>query len=283
MAFMGMFIIGIFIVMAISMMIFLTVAIILKIVGKKKDSPRMKLVGNIFLVLSIVLAIPVVSVTKSVIESSLFAKITFEDGTEKKVLKNKTNRLVKLASSVDEIDYKELEKLLEDEPDLIYYLDTNGEGIIDYGLENGDYELIKFALKHGAEFDSKVRYDGGIDAQNSMHFFLNERAGGEITDEHIKILKLLFDNKVSTDIKVLDKSRHSNILGSATWVVLYNDERVTDTEIEFIQVFRDNGIKEDSKLLLYEDIQDSVVNYDCEQLKKDDNYYKLIEMVGYKY
>ena len=99
--------------------------------------------------------------------------------------------------------------------------------------------------------------------------------------DDIEIITLLFENGADTSYKFRNKvDLYSNPFGMAVWGILYNDSVVTDDELEFIQVIIDNGITHDNKLVLREELRtyDDNPHY----VKKDDNYYLLMEMIENK-
>lgn len=281
MAFIGMVFIVIFLIIVVFMMVFLVTSIILKSIGKKKNRPSICAIGNIFLAISVILAIPVVIVLGNIIHNSIYEKIILPDGNYVYVSEKDINRMKELVLLEDEgID--ELVELLNEEANLVYYLDVNREGILDYGLESGNYDLVEVAVAYGAKFDDANRYEHMAYVHNSMDFYLENIIGREISYEDIEILRLMFNNKVSMEYEPAYQGVYSNLFGKAIWSVLYNDESVTDIEIEFIQVFIDNGFSEDDMLLLYDE-KPSNISFSPEynaDVVRDDNYYFLVEMIG---
>ena len=273
MAFIGMVFVAIFFMMAIMMILILITAFILKFVGKRKQSRRMRIVGNVLLVIGFVLAIPVVFVIGNIVYKSKYEEVYMPDGKTAHVSKKYIERMNEIIFMNDE-DMDALVELLDEEPKLIYYLDDNLKGILEYGLENGDYELVEIAIEHGAIFDNPNRYDHMAYEDNSMDFYLSSIFERTLTSEDIDIITLMFDSNVSMDYSMRYNSRYSNLYGKAVWLVLNNDEYVTDTEIEFIHKFIENGFSEDDKLNLYDENSES-----NRAVVKDDNYYLLMKMI----
>ena len=274
MAFIGMVFVAIFFMMAIMMILILITAFILKFVGKRKQSRRMRIVGNILLVIGFVLAIPVVFVIGNIVYKSKYEEVYMPDGKTAHVSKKYIEKMNEIIFMNDE-DMDALVELLDEEPKLIYYLDDNLKGILEYGLENGDYELVEIAIEHGAIFDNPNRYDHMAYEDNSMDFYLSSIFERTLTSEDIDIITLMFDSNVSMDYSMRYNSRYSNLYGKAVWLVLNNDEYVTETEIEFIHKFIENGFSEDDKLNLYDENSES-----NRAVVKDDNYYLLMKMIG---
>lgn len=274
MAFIGMVFVAIFFMMAIMMILILITAFILKFVGKRKQSRRMRIVGNVLLVIGFVLAIPVVFVIGNIVYKSKYEEVYMPDGKTAHVSKKYIEKMNEIIFINDE-DMDALVELLDEEPKLIYYLDDNLKGILEYGLENGDYELVEIAIEHGAIFDNPNRYDHMAYEDNSMDFYLSSIFERTLTSEDIDIITLMFDSNVSMDYSMRYSSRYSNLYGKAVWLVLNNDEYVTETEIEFIHKFIENGFSEDDKLNLYDENSES-----NRAVVKDDNYYLLMKMIG---
>lgn len=274
MAFIGMVFVAIFFMMAIMMILILITAFILKFVGKRKQSRRMRIVGNVLLVIGFVLAIPVVFVIGNIVYKSKYEEVYMPDGKTAHVSKKYIEKMNEIIFMNDE-DMDALVELLDEEPKLIYYLDDNLKGILEYGLENGDYELVEIAIEHGAIFDNPNRYDHMAYEDNSMDFYLSSIFERTLTSEDIDIITLMFDSNVSMDYSMRYSSRYSNLYGKAVWLVLNNDEYVTETEIEFIHKFIENGFSEDDKLNLYDENSES-----NRAVVKDDNYYLLMKMIG---
>ncbi len=104
----------------------------------------------------------------------------------------------------------------------------------------------------------------------------------DVADGDIKILKMMFEKKTSTK-ESGGNEFISNIFGQAVWSVLYNDEYVTEKELEYLQVYIDNGISSDPKLVLLEEMPEEDKPYNLvnsQYVEKDENYYKLMKMIG---
>lgn len=101
-----------------------------------------------------------------------------------------------------------------------------------------------------------------------------------MTSDDVEILELMFDTNASTYYEDRVPMVYSNMFGKAAWAVLYNDEFVTDEEIEFMQVFINHGLSTDDSLLLFEEKPFSLECHLDFEIVKDDNYYLLMEMIG---
>lgn len=277
----GVIAIIIFLTIIIFMIVFAIVAVILKIYGKKKDNRILRIIGNVCLILSVLSAIPVVLVIAYVIFTSAFDKVSLPNGSTAYVSVRDVTKMRKLAENGSDEAIAQLNRLLNRSENLVYYHDINRKSILDYGLESGNAGVVYTAINHGVLLDNPERYAHMSYVDNSMEFYIKNIIGRGVTNDDIEIIKLLFEQGASTEYKK-DSELYSNMLGIATWSVLYNDERVTNTEIEFIQVFIDNGITTDRQLILWEDVPGNYY-FSSEfhgNVVRDDNYYVLMETIG---
>lgn len=282
MAFAGMFIglifLVIFVLLIIAAIAFGITAIVLKIVGKVKDNRKIKTTGNVFLTLSIISITPIVLFTGYLKFNSTFAPIHLPNGGLRYASCKTSFGMIDLAYDGSDEAIAEIEKLLDKNPNLVYFHDNNRMSILDVGLKNGNAKLVRTAIEHGAVIDNPERYERMAYVETSMEEYLKNMMGRDFTRDDIEIITLLFENGADTSYKFRNKVDHySNPFGMAIWSVLYNDSVVTDDELEFIQVIIDNGITHDNELVLREELctYDDNPHY----VKKDNNYYLLMEII----
>jgi hypothetical protein len=283
MAFIGMVFVGIalaiFCVICFLMIVFFTLAIIFKTIGKKKDSRKLRITGNVFLGLGIVFSIPIILVIVGIIFNRYFEKVDMPDGSTRVVLSSTIKKMNALCEDGSNEAVEALSKLLDHHQALVYYYDVNYKSVLDQGLLSGNVGIVKTALEHGAVLDDPNKYDHMAYDHSSMELFITSRRSQTITAGDVEVLKLLFEKGAATSCDRCRSSCYSNYLGEAAWMVLYNDGIVTDTEMDFMQVFIDNGITSDSGFRLYGEsgIYDSWVHSD---VVMDENYDALLDMVG---
>lgn len=257
MAFMGMVFGTIFIILLMIhiflMLIFFVLTAVLKIVGRKKENKKIKIAGNVFFVLGIMFAVPIIAMIIYFVFHAIFTTVTLPDGKTKYVFTRNISAMNSYVETPDENSLNELEKLLEKNSSLVFYHDINRKSILDDGLETGNVDIVRIALEHGAIFDNPQRYDHMAYVANSMDYYLGSCIGRSITEDDIEIVEMMFENNVSTELKKSSEI-YSNMFGKAVWAVLYNDEAVTDIELEFIRVFVDNGLSSDTELLLMDEV-----------------------------
>lgn len=282
MAFIGLVFIGIFIVLLIIdlflMRKFFTLAAGFKIAGREKQNKKKKIAGNVFLALGILFAMPFVAISISLVFHACFTAVTLPDGETKYVSKRDVIVMRLYVTYPSENSINALEKLLDNNSSLIYHY-VNRESILDKGLQIGNSDIVRIALEHGAIFDNPEKYEHMAYVASSMEDYLGYCSVRAITEDDIEIVEMMFENNASTALK---KPRlYSNVFGKAVWVVLYNDEPVTDTELDFLQVFIDHGFSSDRWLLLAEE---APVGYSFSdeyyEKTKDSNYDRLMEIIG---
>lgn len=284
MAFAGMFIGTILLIIVVTVIIvaiaFGITAIILKIIGKAKDNKKLKVAGNVFLVLSIVNIAPIIIFAGYLTYKSMFAEVVLPDGKTKNVSISSANRIINLAQDGSDEAITEIEKLLDKNPNLVYFHDINRRSILDVGLKNGNAKLVRTAIEHGAVIDNPERYEHMAYDKTSMEEYLENMIWRDFTRDDIEIITLLFENGADTSYK-LKIHYYSNAFGMAVWGILYNDGVVTNDELEFMQVIIDNGVTHDNELILMEDLSSNYHFSDehCRNVRKDDNYYLLMEMI----
>lgn len=289
MAFAGMIFVAVFLALILGllffMLIFIILSIILKRKGRKKNSRKLKIAGNVVLVLGILCAIPVAVIAWNIIWGHYFREVTLPDETTKWVSVKDLNRMWELVESDDTVDISELEKLVKKSPELVHYLDANRRCLLEHGLEAGSFETVELALEYGASFDNPERYEHMAYVDCSMDEYMGMVSYRSITEDDLKILNKMFEVGAKSDYTELKPRVYSNAFGQAVWAVLYNDESVTDLEIEFLQVLVDNGLDEDEHLVLYEEKGNNISYSDSEHyegVKKDGNYEAVMKLMGRK-
>lgn len=243
----------IFIIHISTMTLFFSLAIVLKIVGKLKDSKKLKKAGTVFLVLGILLAAPIIAFVLYFAFQSIFWMVTHPDGDTEYVRSRDVSAMWSYAENPDPDSIKALEELLDKDSRLVFWHDSNRYSVLDIGLQVGSADVVRVALEHGAIFDNPERYDHMAYVSTSMDYYLNICVERSITEDDVKIAEMMFENNASTELK-RPRDYFSNVFGKAVWAVLYNDDAVTDTELEFIRVFIDNGYSSDTDFLLLEDV-----------------------------
>lgn len=288
MAFIGMVFATIFIILLIIYILliltFFILTVVLKSVSRKKENKKFKIAGNVFLVLGIMFSVPMIAMIIIFASHVVFMAVTLPDGETTYVPTWYISAMDSYVKNPTENSINALEKLLDKNSSLVFYHDINLESILDDGLKTGNADIVRIALEHGAIFDNPERYDHMSYVANSMDDYLENCIGRSITGDDIEIVEMMFENDVSTELKnsLGYYSYYSNAFGKAIWAVLYNDDTVTDTEIEFIQIFVDNGLSSDTALLLMEELPSHYYfgpKYHAD-VARDSNYNQLMDIIG---
>lgn len=272
------------VVLAFLALVFFTVAIILKVIGKHKDKKGLRITGNVFLAFGILNIVPVLLVVFFIIFNLTFTSVTRPDGSKAYVSSSKVNEMNNLIAENSDNSIDELEQLLSDNPNLVYYLDANLDGVLEKGWKTGNARIVEIALENGAVFDNPQKYEHMAHAHGSIEDYLSYLLERSLTDDDVRIIELMFENNASTDTRRTYNGEgvYSNLFGEAVWNLLYNDETVTDTELAFLQVFIDNGLSSDDYILLHWDIPSNYhfspdIHFD---VLKDDNYHEVMTIIG---
>lgn len=290
MAFMGMVFGAIFIVILLTVLgivgLCLVIGIICKIVGKIKDSKGARIAGTVFLIIALVLIAPVIALFAYGYFKTAFVEVNMPDGSTERVYVKTVNRfrdnLIGYIDTGDEEYFENLESMIDDDEALLYYRDNNHRSILEYGLDAGNAEIVEYALDRGSEADSKERFEIMAYVECTWDEYLDWVANRPVTEGDVRIAQMLFDENCDTSFDT-GVPYYSNIFGKAVWAVLYNDDTVTDTEIEFLQVFIDNGWDSDPCVM---PVYDAPSNYyfgpeTHEDVARDDNYYYVFDIAGF--
>ena len=284
MAFMGMMIgLGAFIIFCGIVLLMLGafgLTLILKIINRKKQDRKLKIVSNILLVFGILFELPVIAIIGFLTFEKYYTKVNLPNGDTKYVRRSDVKDMQKYAKDGDA---DELDRLLDKKGELIYSLDANYDSVLDYGLINGDAGIVEVAIDHGAVFDDPKKYDHMAYVTCSMEAYLNSCINHSITQDDVKIITLMFEKGAKTELKSLyENAGYSNVLGKAAWAVLYNDDTVTDTELEFLQVIADNGFPQDSGFVTIDELPSNhhVSSSYRRDVVRDDNYFSVMKIVG---
>ena len=290
MAFMGMVFGAIFIVILLTVLgivgLCLVIGIICKIVGKIKDSKGARIAGTVFLIIALVLIAPVIALFAYGYFKTAFIEVNMPDGSTEKVYYKTVNRfrdnLIGYIDTGDEEYFENLESMIDDDEALLYYRDNNHRSILEYGLDAGNAEIVEYALDRGSEADSQERFEIMAYVECTWDEYLDWVANRPVTEGDVRIAQMLFDENCDTSFDT-GVPYYSNIFGKAVWAVLYNDDTVTDTEIEFLQVFIDNGWDSDPCVM---PVYDAPSNYyfgpeTHQDVARDDNYYYVFDIAGF--
>lgn len=290
MAFMGMvfgaLIIGILLTIFAIVGVCLLLGIILKIVGRAKNSKGARIAGTVFFVIALVLIAPVIALFTWGYFKTAFIEVNMPDGNTVKLHHSVTTEfrdtILAYIDNGNEEDYEAVESMIDENEALVYYRDGNFRGILEFGIDAGNADIVRLALESGAPVDCPDRYDVMSSYHSTWLEYLDETALRTVTEDDIEIAQMLFDADCDTELPQDRVPYYSNLFGRAVWVILYNDETVSDTEMEFLQVFIDHGFDSDSSFMPVYDVPSNYLfgPETHEDVERNDNYYEVLDMTA---
>ena len=251
MAFAGMFLGAVFVIIIIAAYVIAFIELIIGIVlaCKKKKVPAI-----ILFVLSAIPAVLTVIAVAIFGYQSMYSKFDTYDGKQVTI---STRDSQAMREFIKEDDMTGLDDLLDKHPELIYYQDVNHETLLEYGLHDHNVEIMQIAIDHGAEFDAEptfinLRYSCSL--QNFFRYdywsFITGQSPdqpklieGETTDEMIDAARFAVDHGASTVWKA-PAGTYTFADSVENWIK--SDNKITDKDKEFLQYAREvspfNGV-----------------------------------------
>ena len=138
--------------------------------------------------------------------------------------------IAKYEKCLDEGDNDGMRKLIEKHPEMIYYYDVNRVTLLDYGMYNLDVELMQIAIDNGAIFDDPLTYDHLL-FENSFESFFEQldypdwerevtHKAGETTDEMIATVEIMINHGASLEYENAYEYEYQNFYEEAeVWVM----------------------------------------------------------------
>lgn len=242
MAFMGIMIMGIILMVILGIIIFTIVTLIIGLVNKKKH----KILSRVMLILSGVGALCLTGIL-------LFIFIPRPEviETPNGEVKVKQSIIEDYKSCLDNGDLVGLKELLDEEPALVYYSDANRVTMIDYGMYNTDIEMMQLAWDYGATFDNPITYEHLL-FDNSAHSFfvrldypdwekevLHEK--GVTTEDIIATVEFMIDHGAELTYSEDTNGYTGNFYDDALWWVMLDNVQ-SDLDKELLEVIEE-GMK----------------------------------------
>ena len=207
MAFAGMFLAAIFIIIAV---IVYAIALVELIVGIILLCKKKKVPGIILLVLSTIPAIVTIVFVLVNVFQNQFREFETYDGNTVTVNMSYVNRMYDL---LREKNMDGLDELLDKHPELIYYQDINHVTLLEFGVRSCSIDVMEIAYDHGARFDEETVFEHLV-MDHSLESFADETywnfiysydddfepwiVPGETTDEIIEAAKFAVDHGAET-------------------------------------------------------------------------------------
>lgn len=226
MAFMGMVIAGMALMIvgtiAFLMILFLIIGIVLKVAKKKKASIVMFVLSGVdFLILASVAVL---------IFGPHRVEVETPDGTGYV----RTTQTKHLSDMIAEGDISDISSYLDRHPNLVFYM-KNGKTILENALENNDIELAQCALDHGAEFDAEFVYDHLVYEGSFERYFISLWRQS-ITDMDIETVRFMLENGAD-----VHKSRRNKDVLCYAIELICSDWSIGDNDRELIELLIGGG------------------------------------------
>lgn len=243
MAFIGMLIVGVILIV----LFFTFIAgIVSLIIGLKQKKRNKKVSKILFAVSGVCFGILLIVIVLAIIPKS----VTVETKNGKAIIK--PSWIKEYDRCLDENDIAGLRNLVDKHPDMIYYYDQNRVMLLDYGLYNCNIDIMTIAIEHGAVFDEPLRYEHMVFYTSFDSFFSNldyptwEKGSdeltkkGETTDEMITAIAFAIENGAAVRWEVNNgEYENDNLFDKAyNWVNL--DETVSDKDMELLMLIADS-------------------------------------------
>lgn len=242
MAFAGMMIVGLILVLLCTLagigIITLIAGIVLRVKKHKKASTVLFCISG-FLLGSVLVVVILAVMPKSKTVSTPSGEAVI-----------KPSWIKKYENCIETHNIEELRKLVDKHPDLVYYYDQNYVMLLDYGLYNCDIAIMRIALDHGAVFDEPLRYDHMV-FYSSLDSFFSEldypdweknseelTVKGEASDKMIEAVKFAIDNGAKLKWEVNHEDQCDNFYDIAVnWVNI--DGVISEKDEELLEVIRE--------------------------------------------
>lgn len=236
MAFMGMFIIFIAMLLIGGLIVTMFASLIIGIVTRKKKPILSRVLlcisGAIFLLFAGVITYIAMPKPKT-IETPEGEKTIMSDVKEDYL------------QAVKGSDYDTVDSLLTKYPELVYCLDVNSLDALQYFADNDDLDGVQLLLDHGARFDNGVTLKHRI-SEYAIKDYFNYQNTTRTPEGMVKMLKLMTDN--GADVNYTNAVHSSNI--SALFDVMYRvieDDKIDDGELEAVRVITAAGVDKTKK------------------------------------
>lgn len=239
MAFAGLMIVGLILIilgaLTVLGMIALFIGIILRVKKHKKAS------GILFCISGVMLG----SVLIVIILAVMPKPITISTPSGEAVIR--PSWIEKYEECLETHDMEELRRLVDKHPEMVYYYDGNYVMLLDYGLYNCDIDIMQIALDHGAVFDEPLRYEHMVFYSSFDSFFSEldypdwEKSSeeltvrGETTDKMMKAIEFAMDNGAKLKWKTNHDYQEDNFFDKAlAWV--NEDGVISEKDMELLEM-----------------------------------------------
>lgn len=230
MAFMGMVIAAIFILLVLGLFTTMIVMFIIGMVLRKKKKITSCVLLTISGIIFVLFAVGIIS---------LIIPKDVEIETPEGIMTVKSNITKKYENAVYDDDLETVDSLLTQYPTLLYKLDMNSLDALQYYANNNNIDGVKCLLKHGAYFDNGVTLQKRITEYALSDYFgsINDSSDRETTEE---MLKLMIDNGANVNYdNAVYSSNVGAIFNAVYWIC--SDSKIDDTEVDIVELIVESG------------------------------------------
>ena len=242
MAFAGMFLGTVFLILII---VIYAIALIELIVGIVLLIKKRKVPGIVLLVLSALPAVVTVIVLAVVCYKAEYPSYdTYDGGTVS--VRMEDARIMK--NIIRSGDMEGLDEFLDKHPELIYYQDNNHETLLEYGLHDRNVEIMQIAMDHGAKFDAEPTFRFLVYSRSLENFFDREYQTfvmsrvpdtddgyGVTTDEMIDAARFAVEHGADTS---WDTNTGHWTFADSVELWINGDNEISDKDGEFLEYAR---------------------------------------------
>lgn len=140
--------------------------------------------------------------------------------------------------AVHQRDFHTVDSLLTENPMLMYCLDENSLDALQYYAEYNDFEGVQLLLDHGAYFDNGVTLSHRITEYAIADYFNHAKNSG---DDVIKMLKIMIDNGADVNYTNAVYTQNVSALFNVTyWAV--SDDKIDEKELEAVRLVTAAGV-----------------------------------------
>lgn len=148
-----------------------------------------------------------------------------------------TKIVSELEESIENGDMENVDVILDEYPELIYYADVNHTSFLHKAILSGNVDVAECIIEHGAEFDDEFFLDHLIFDYSFEYYFANLEKG-ENSDNIYEVVQFMLEN--GAEVEYEGNNTTPNVLFQAIWWICYDGE-ISDNDIVLLGLFIDYG------------------------------------------
>lgn len=240
MAFMGLMVAGIFLMILATVAISALVLFIVGITVRKKH----KRISNVLFVFSIINTL----IIACVFLFMLMPKSEMVETKEGRV-KLKAGWILEYKNYLESNNIEGMSELITKHPEMIYYYDVNRVTLLDYGMYNLNVGFMEIAIENGAVFDDPLTYDHLVFENSADSFFLRlgypKKEGkvvcvaGVTTDDMLETVEFMINNGAALRYEQAHDYEYQNFYEDAyAWVT--SDGSISNKDTQLLELIESN-------------------------------------------